>query len=60
MTFTEKENRRVIVAEASCKLTRSFCDINKELGGLTYAEWLTVFHSLSDKMIQEQLKEDWK
>ena len=55
-----EHERRVVMADASMMLTRAKGDINKKLKGLTPGEWLWVLSQSGDRMIQEQLKEDWK
>ena len=52
--------RRATTAEASMLLTRAIGDINKKLKGLTPGEWIWVLGQSGDRMIREQLKEDWR
>lgn len=60
MNFDQKQERRIVMAEAGRRLACAFADINKAVDGLTPAEWLEVLQGMSSRMIQEQLKEDWK
>ena len=60
-TISEKtmsQQRRI--SEAVCEMTKASAIVDKQVKGLTIAEWLAVYVKLSEQLIQEQLKEERK